>query len=103
MTTYDRPMADEANKAVATFIAMHVRNSIENFHIEHLTDAQTRELNPLIGNAIFEALVIISRASDDDAPSAEKAQQIPGFTMAMVPNYWEEPALSDELARELGA
>jgi len=35
---------------------MVVRNATEEFHAEHLTDEQMRELNPIIRNAIYTAL-----------------------------------------------
>ncbi len=29
-------------------IAMHIRNEMENFHSEHLSDEQMKKLNPII-------------------------------------------------------
>lgn len=40
----------------AKVIASYVRENIEDFHCEHLNDAQMKELNPLIRNAIYTAL-----------------------------------------------
>lgn len=37
-------------------IAIAVRNEMEDFHCEHLTDSQMKELNPIIRNAIVTAL-----------------------------------------------
>jgi hypothetical protein len=37
-------------------VAVNVRNRMENFHCQHLTDDQMKELNPIIRNAIYEAL-----------------------------------------------
>lgn len=40
------------SKSIAAFI----RNKIEDFHVEFLSDEQMRKLNPLIRNAIFSFL-----------------------------------------------
>jgi len=40
------------NNLLAKLIAAYVRNNIEDFHCKYLTDAQMKELNPLIRNAI---------------------------------------------------
>jgi len=41
----------------AKIIASYVRNNIEDFHCEYLSDEMMKELNPLIRNAIYTALV----------------------------------------------
>lgn len=66
-------------------IAMAVRNQMEDFHVEHLTDAQMKELNPIIRNAIFSVLTAMRQ---DD-------QITLGFLKAMIPEYWEPPQLVD--------
>ena len=40
----------------AKAIAAYVRYNMEDFHSKHLTNAQMKELNPLIRNAIFTFL-----------------------------------------------
>lgn len=40
----------------AKVIASYVRYNIEDFHCQHLSDKQMRELNPLIRNAVYTAL-----------------------------------------------
>jgi hypothetical protein len=40
----------------ALVVAMHVRNSMEDFHCEHLSDDQMKELNPIIREGILEGL-----------------------------------------------
>ncbi len=55
----DRPSetaAAEYARNVAKYIAIVVRNAMEDFHSRHLIDAQMRQLNPIIRNAIFTAL-----------------------------------------------
>lgn len=46
----------DTNK-VAKAISAYLRNQIEDYHVEHLSDEQMRNLNPLIRNAIFSFLV----------------------------------------------
>lgn len=41
----------------AKAIAAYVRMNMEDFHHKHLSDAQMKELNPLIRNAIYTFLV----------------------------------------------
>jgi hypothetical protein len=41
----------------AKAISAYVRMNIEDFHCEHLSNAQMKELNPLIRNAIYTFLV----------------------------------------------
>jgi hypothetical protein len=40
----------------AMYIAMVVRNTMEDFHCKHLSNEQMKELNPIIRNAICTAL-----------------------------------------------
>lgn len=41
----------------AKAIAAYIRLNMEDFHCEHLSNAQMKELNPLIRNAIYTFLV----------------------------------------------
>jgi hypothetical protein len=75
-------------KSAAKFIAMVVRNNMEDFHCEHLTDAQMKELNPIIRNAIYTALYAI----EDDSESAAYVRK---FHSRMIPAYWEDPELTE--------
>ena len=55
MESFEKDLNNNLNfKAKA--IAAYVRYNIEDFHHEHLTDAQMKELNPLIRNAIYTFL-----------------------------------------------
>lgn len=45
------------NNRLAKAVAYYIRNGIENFHVNYLSDEQMRELNPLIRNAIYTFLV----------------------------------------------
>jgi hypothetical protein len=46
----------EDMKTMSLFIAVVIRNAMEDFHVKHLSDAQMRELNPIIRNAVFTAV-----------------------------------------------
>lgn len=80
----------EHNKQIAKLAAMTVRNAMENFHSQHLTDEQMMELNPLIRNAIATALHAMDNR-DDPTVSAYI-----GWTLMLIPDYWEEPELTEE-------
>lgn len=47
-----KPKPSKATQAYAKYIAMVVRNELENFHSENLSDAQMKELNPLIVSVV---------------------------------------------------
>jgi len=64
----------------AKIIASYVRNNIEDFHCEYLSDEMMKELNPLIRNAIYTALVDF------------ETKMLRAFmhNMMYVPTYWED-------------
>ena len=70
------------------YIAMVVRNAMEAFHRVHLSDAQMRELNPTIRNAIFTALHALGW--EDRSESARRHIE---YHLRSIPSYWEPPAL----------
>src|SRR5262245_30433086 len=78
-------------RQVANVIAMVIRNAMEDFHAAHLSDAQMRELNPIIRNAVFTALQAMH-----DAARSEAARQFLSFHAAMIPRYWEPPELLED-------
>ena len=43
-------------KFQSKYISIVIRNAMEDFHSKHLSDAQMKELNPLIRNAVYTAL-----------------------------------------------
>ena len=55
-----------------------------------------REMNPIIRNAIYEALVMLDRASEGDRSADEQI----AWLVAMVPDYWEAPRLPADEATE---
>lgn len=79
-------------KDSAKYVAMVVRNEMEDFHCAHLSDKQMAELNPIIRNAIYTALVSIRESNRAN----ERAMKFVMFHFKMIPKYWEEPKLSSE-------
>lgn len=77
-----------ANEQMAKYVAMVVRNALEDFHCEHLTDEQMKQLNPLIRNAIATAL----HAFDHYERSAA-AHEFVDYHFRSIPGYWESPKL----------
>jgi len=80
------------NKRMSMYIAMAVRNNIEDFHADHLSDAQMKELNPLIRGAVFTALEAFTAASAGD----ERALRWLQFQLRLLPSYWEPPELMED-------
>ncbi len=72
---------DGDNDYLAKTIAAYVRMNIEDFHHEHLTDEQMKELNPLIRNAIYTFLEDWSNGN---------VSKILGKRMLNCPEYWED-------------
>lgn len=87
----DKP-SDEQVKMTALFVAMVVRNALEDFHCQHLSDAQMKELNPLIRGAIYNALYAYSHFE-----SSSQAQRFVQYHTEMIPSYWEMPQLYESL------
>ena len=48
MSRTQTPTLTEETQHFAAYIAMVVRNAMEDFHCEHLTDEQMMELNPIV-------------------------------------------------------
>jgi len=64
----------------AKIIASYVRNNIENFHCKYLSDGMMKELNTLIRNAIYTALVDFE----------SEMISVILFNMMCIPTYWED-------------
>ncbi|RKR80726.1 hypothetical protein BDD43_0858 [Mucilaginibacter gracilis] len=83
-------------KDFVKLIAMSVRNEMENFHVEHLSDGQMKELNPLIRTGIYNALFAIANHDKD-----EFCKIFLDFQATLIPAYWEEPQLGSEFQNSL--
>lgn len=76
----------------ALYIAMVVRNALEDFHCAYLSDSQMAELNPIVRDAVYSALWAAKYAD-----SREGANEFVSFSRQMIPSYWESPELCDDL------
>lgn len=76
-------------------IAMSIRNEMEDFHVEHLSDKQMSELNPLIRKGIYTALYSLSTSL-----SNPNARDYLTFTINSIPNYWEDVFPPEELMQK---
>jgi hypothetical protein len=76
-------------------VAMHVRNEMEDFHVSHISNAEMKELNPIIRRAVLEGLVIIEKAGWHVLRSPDKVDdpwvQMLAWLVQMIPEYWEVP------------
>ncbi len=82
------PTDDDLLKLHALVTAIVVRNAVENFHAEHLTDEQMKKLDPIIRNAIYTALYAIQHGGDEPW-----CQHFFEHHFKMIPSYWETPEL----------
>jgi len=80
----------------AKVIAMHVRNEMEGFHCEHLSDAQMKELNPIIRKAICETLRQLYFLKKGTKRQRLVAVQNIHHLFLLLPDYWEAPDLTEE-------
>ena len=72
------------NQLMTMFISMMVRNNMEDFHCEHLTNAQMAELNPIIREGIMQGLLAL-------ADNSEHNIRLTQMLFNMIPDYWEIP------------
>jgi hypothetical protein len=79
-------------QAIAMYIGAVVRNAMEDFHCKHLSDAQMKELNPIIRNAVFTALCALDRFE-----SSKRARGFVEFNNASIPDYWEKCRLIEKI------
>lgn len=75
-------------KYAAKLIAAVVRNAMEDFHCEYLSDEQMAELNPIIRDSIYTALYALS--NHDEKEWCKEALR---FWSECIPEYWEDPRL----------
>ena len=88
MPSKNEPVLSEESQQLAKYIAMVVRNAIEDFHCRHLTDDQMRELNPLVRNAVATAMHAFDHYERSDA-----AKEFVDYHFRSIPKYWEPAAL----------
>ena len=86
----------ENDRAMAKFIAIVIRNAMEDFHAKYLTDAQMKELNQILRNAVFTSLQAMKHATE-----SEGARAFVNFQIGLIPDYWEDPELLDDYVQTL--
>jgi ribonuclease HIII len=82
------PKVIQGMKDYAKYIAIVVRNAMEDFHCKHLSDRQMKELNPIIRNAIYSAIYAYETQKHSDL-----SKQFVEYHFMSIPKYWEEPEL----------
>jgi len=79
-TEWNKGEIYERNNYLAQLIAAIIINAMEEFHIKYLSDEQMKELNPIIRNAIYTALVKLGGDTD----------KMHAYYERFVPDNWEE-------------
>ena len=82
------PKAVQLMKDYAKYIAIVVRNAMEDFHCKHHSDEQMKELNPIIRNAVYTAMYAHERREESDP-----LDFFVNYHRLSIPKYWEEPEL----------
>jgi hypothetical protein len=90
----EAPQASAETKKFTCHIAMVIRNAMEDFHCQHLSDEQMKQLNPIIRNAVCTALHAFNHYSTEPP-----AKRFIDCHLMMVPKYWEPPELLDDYIR----
>jgi len=78
----------EGLKTQSKYIAIVVRNSMEDFHYKYLTDEQMKELNPIIRNAIYRAIYTLEFYKD-----SEPAKKFVDYHGSMISKCRADPEL----------
>lgn len=85
---------DDAIKKISKIIAHEVRNNMEDFHAENLSDKQMRQLNPIVRDAIYNSLTALV--------NYDKNQGFKNFIdyhVLALPDDWEDPKLYPSLEK----
>ncbi len=73
---------------LSLIIAMYIRNEMERFHSEHLSDEQMKKLNPIIRQAVYNILRYLTLAANEKMSSKKNAAQaLITFQMQLIPDY----------------
>lgn len=82
------PQAIKGMQDFSKYIAIVVRNAMEDFHHKNLSDEQMKELNPIIRNAIYTAVY-----AREAYKKSKSSMNFVEFHLMSIPKYWEEPEL----------
>lgn len=85
-----------APRALAMFFSIVERNALEGFHQAYLSNAQMKELNPIIRNAAFTALYALLTMDRSD-----HSRRYVDYQSQHIPPYWEQPELLDGFLQSL--
>lgn len=86
----------EAMKKIWMIIARVVRDELEDFHVNHLSEQLMPEMNQLVRKGVYNGLFALANYSTD-----EFSRNFVNLNIASLPDYWEEPELIPELADSL--
>lgn len=84
-----KPKPSKNTQTFALYIASVVRNAMEDFHCKYLSDAQMKELNPIIRDAICTAL-----HAAENCNNSAGAKNFVDYQVLSIPDYWEAPTLN---------
>ena len=87
LSDLDFSLETDAN-FLAKAIGAYIRLGMEDFHSEHLSDTQMKELNPIIRNSVY---TFIKDYNDD------KILKISGVLKCNLPSYWEDCVYDKEI------
>lgn len=71
-------------QAHVLMLAMYIRNVLEDFHVANLSDAQMKDLNQIMRQALYDVISLI----EEDGPDRDRALS---YLIGMIPDYWEIP------------
>jgi hypothetical protein len=91
MSDKEKPKPSEQTQDLAVYIAMVVRNAMEDFHCENLSDEQMKELNPIVRDEICTALHAFQNYEDSDVN-----KKFVNFHVRSILKYWARPVLIDD-------
>jgi len=70
------------------YVAIVIRNAMEAFHCQHLSDTQMKELNLIIRNAVYTAMYAY-----ESSEKSEMSKRFMEYHLLSIPKYWEPPEL----------
>lgn len=85
-----------ALKEISKLIAHVVRDNMEDFHLQHLSDNQMKELNPLIRNGIYDALTALANCDTNSF-----CKDFISWHARGIPDHWEDPELIPRLQKAM--
>lgn len=81
-------------RSEAKFIAIVVRNALEDIHIKYIPDGVMKEFNTILRNSIYTA--IYARETQFDSMRSKEYME---YQRSQIPSYWEEPELLEGLKK----